>query len=739
VVALFAFALPFCRDATAAAPGRILIVNAWDDTQPAAVRATTAIRQELAASSLKNAEIYYDMLDLNRFPGRAHEERMARLLSEKYADKRPDVMIALGRIALGYLLRHRDTFAPGVPIIVCYWAGATPATAASLSNVTGVFSEFNWAKTFALATRLQPKAREVVIVADTSVPVWEDDARKQLAPQLARYKVRYLEDLPYDKLLAEVARLPRDTIVLILPIFRDGGGASRSHALAAADIARAASAPSYAPIETFLGTGLVGGYMDSFEASGAAAARMAIEVLEQKGATALPAPVTTPHSFVVDARQLLRWGLSEDSLPAGTRLIFRQPTLWQQYWHLVLITGCVFVLLVACLVGLSLQVLKRKRAEATLEASEQRMKFAAAATDTGLWQYDVPTRHMWATEYCRFMFGLGADAPLTPEALLGVVHPDDRAVPIAVARADESNRRHEFRVVHPTKKIRWYLATTSAEVDKNGEPLRVSGVFRDVTAQKQAEQEAERLEEDLRGMRRELARVSRHTTAGAMAASIAHEINQPLAALVTNGGIGLRLLDNAHSDLGEVRDVLENMIDDGHRAGRIIAGIRAMFAKDQREITPVKIGDLIREVVTLMNRELERHRVSLKLDLHHELPLLKADRVQLQQVLVNLITNAAEAMSSSKNHDRSLIVRSQPLGDGDVLITVEDTGPGIDFDNLDRIFDAFFTTKSHGMGLGLSICRSIIQAHGGRLWVTPRMPNGSIFHIKLPTDVSAVR
>lgn len=733
--------LPFCLPATASDRARILIINPWDDTMPAAVRATTAIRNGFSESSLKNAEIYYDTLDFSRFPGRTHEARMTRLLSEKYAEKKPDVMIALGRVALEYLLRHRETFAPGVPIIVCYWAGATPASVSSLSNVTGVFSEFNWEKTFALAARLQPKAREVAIVSGASVPVWEEEARRQLAPYLKPYKLRNLAGLPYDTLLDEVARLPRDTIVLILPIFQDGGGVSRIPAMAAADVARASSAPSYAPIDTFLGTGIVGGYMDTFEASGSATAKLAIEVLGRKGAAALPPPITTPHNFVVDARQLQRWGLSQVSLPVGTQLMFRQPTLWEQYRNLVLITGCAFAFLVACLVGLSLQVLKRKRAEATLEASEQRMKFAAASTDTGLWQYDIPTKHMWATEYCRFMFGLKADAPLTPEAFLSVVHPDDRAVPLAamraVGRVEEAAGRSEFRVVHPDKKIRWFLATTSTDVDKNGEPIRVSGIFRDVTAHKQAEQEAERLEEDLRGMRRELARVSRQTTAGAMAASIAHEINQPLSALVTNGGIGLRLLANADSDLDEVREVLKHIIDDGHRASHIIAGIRTMFGK--REMIQVSISDLIREVVPLVNGELERQRILLRLNLYHDLPLLMADRVQLQQVLVNLIMNAAEAMSSSNSHERSLLLKSEPSGEGDVLIMIEDTGPGIDLDDMDRIFDAFFTTKSHGMGLGLSICQSIIQAHGGRIWASTRTPHGSIFYIQLPSNVPVAR
>lgn len=737
---LLSFLFSFCLPATASSPARILIINAWDDTMPAAVRATTAIRQAFSKSSLKNAEIYYDTLDLSRFPDKAHEERMARLLSEKYTQKPPDVIVALGRVALDYLLRHRDTIAPNVPIIVCYWAGATPATVSSMSNVTGVFSEFNWSKTFDLAARLQPQAREVAIVSGASISVWENEARKQLAAQLAPYKVRNLIGLPQDTLLQEVARLPRNTIVLVLPIFKDGDGVSRIPAMAAGAVARSSNAPSYAPIDTFLGAGIVGGYMNTFEATGEATAKLALEVLERDGATKLPPPVTTPHNFVVDAREVQRWGLSQSNLPAGTQIMYRQPSLWEQYRDLVIIAGCVFALLVACLIGLSLQVLKRKRAEATLEASERRMKFSAASTETGLWQYDILTGHVWATEYCRFMFGLDATSPLTPEAFLSVVHPDDRALPIAAMRATGpvagTTGRCEFRVVRPDMDTRWYLATTNTEFDKDGTPVRVSGIFRDTTARKRAEQEAERLEHALRGMQKELEHVSRQTTVGAMAASIAHEINQPLSALVTNGGIGLRLLAKTTPDLNEVRDVLKRIIDDGHRASEIIAGIRAMFRKSPRELTQVSINDLVPEVVALVEEDLESHRVSLSVDLHRELPPLLADRVQLQQVLLNLIANAAEAMGSLQDRERLLLVKSEPFGDGDVLITVEDSGPGFDVADVERIFDAFFTTKSHGMGLGLSICRLIIQGHGGRLWASARMPHGAIFRIQLPGNAS---
>jgi len=300
------------------------------------------------------------------------------------------------------------------------------------------------------------------------------------------------------------------------------------------------------------------------------------------------------------------------------------------------------------------------------------------------------------------------------------------------ARPGEAAGRNEYRIVHPSGQRRWYLATASTEFGKHGEPIRVSGVFRDITARKKAEQEAEQLEDALRGAQRELARASRQTTVGAMAASIAHEINQPLSALVTNGGIGLLLLAKPEPDRNELRDVLKRIIDDGHRASHIIASIRAMFRKDHRERSAVDVNDLVRDVVALVGGDLASHGVSLQLDLRRELPPVTADPVQLQQVLLNLIMNAVEAISSAANGERSLLVQSDLDGSSDVVITVEDSGPGIDPDQMDRVFDAFFTTKSHGMGLGLSICQSIVESHDGRLWASHRIPHGSVFHVQLP-------
>jgi signal transduction histidine kinase len=223
----------------------------------------------------------------------------------------------------------------------------------------------------------------------------------------------------------------------------------------------------------------------------------------------------------------------------------------------------------------------------------------------------------------------------------------------------------------------------------------------------------------------------------AMAASIAHEISQPLSALVTNGGICLRLLAKP-SNHDEMREVLKRIIDDGHRASNIVASIRAMLRRDGRERLPVSIRDLVYEVLVLVQGELQNHRIALQVELRQQLPLVRADRVQLRQVLLNLIMNAIEAISSVGISERSLLVKTDLREERKVLITVKDSGPGIDAEDMDRIFDAFFTTKSEGMGLGLSICQSIVESHGGRLWASTQAPHGAVFYVQLPAaEISA--
>ncbi len=238
----------------------------------------------------------------------------------------------------------------------------------------------------------------------------------------------------------------------------------------------------------------------------------------------------------------------------------------------------------------------------------------------------------------------------------------------------------------------------------------------------------------LRLARADLARVRQRMAMGEMAASIAHEIKQPLAAIATNANAGLRWLGNSQPDLAEVRIALKRVVDDCHRADEVINGIRLMFKKDVPVMVPLDINGLVREVLSLVRGEVENQKVTVRTDLLHDLPPVPGNQVQLRQAMVNLIANAIDAMGAVSGRPRILRLKTETRGSDQVLLSVEDSGPGIDPGNVNRIFEPFFTTKSHGMGMGLSISRSIVENHGGRLLVSPGRPHGSIFHVLLPSS-----
>jgi C4-dicarboxylate-specific signal transduction histidine kinase len=261
---------------------------------------------------------------------------------------------------------------------------------------------------------------------------------------------------------------------------------------------------------------------------------------------------------------------------------------------------------------------------------------------------------------------------------------------------------------------------------------RLAGGFNHMVSELRAARERE-VEDRVRTatMQAELARVGRLAAMGRMTASMAHEINQPLGAIVANGNAGLRWLAHTPPNFEEARVALDQIVKDGHRAGDVIDGIRAIFRKGEERRAPLDVNELIGDVLRLTRAEIHSEQISVRTELLNDLPKIVGDRVQLQLVFRNLIVNAVEAMSSVTDRERVLHIKSAIMPSG-VRVTVADAGTGIDQDSIERIFDTFFTTKSHGMGMGLSICRSIVEAHGGKLSVSPSHPYGSIFEIDLP-------
>jgi C4-dicarboxylate-specific signal transduction histidine kinase len=255
----------------------------------------------------------------------------------------------------------------------------------------------------------------------------------------------------------------------------------------------------------------------------------------------------------------------------------------------------------------------------------------------------------------------------------------------------------------------------------------------------EAERDAERrsAEEALRATEAELARAARILSMGEMATSIAHEVNQPLAAIVLNGKACLRWLSGAPPDVGEAREGVERIVDDATRAADIISRVRALTGKNKAERGPVDLNELVEQVLVLARAELRRTGVVIRTELRQDLPLVLADRIQMQQVLLNLMMNATEAMRDVTGRPRELLVATRPHANAQVLVAIQDTGVGLEPEARGRIFDAFYTTKPGGIGMGLSISRSIVERHGGRLWVEENEGPGAIFRFTLPVSRSA--
>lgn len=374
------------------------------------------------------------------------------------------------------------------------------------------------------------------------------------------------------------------------------------------------------------------------------------------------------------------------------------------------------------------QLMERRRAEEELRRSEAYLEEGQRISHTGSWGWNVATgEFFWSQEHFR-IFGFDPETakPSYP-MFLERVHPKDRAfVEQTIDRAvrERSDLEMDYRIVFMDGSLKHVHTVGHPTVNNSGDLVEFVGTVMDVTERRQGE-------EALRKAQVELAHVTRVTTLGVMTASIAHELNQPLGAVVNNASACLRWLE-AHN-LEEARQTAALIIADGHRAGEIINRIRALVKKAPPQKDWLDINETILEIIALARNEVEGNRVALQTQLSDDLPLILGDRIQLQQVILNLIINAIEAMSGVSDGPRELLVGSEKDESQGVLVAVRDSGPGLDPESLNHIFTAFYTTKPQGMGMGLAISRSIIEVHGGRLWPTANESRGTVFQFTLPT------
>jgi PAS domain S-box-containing protein len=380
---------------------------------------------------------------------------------------------------------------------------------------------------------------------------------------------------------------------------------------------------------------------------------------------------------------------------------------------------------------LAVVIEEERRSKEVLRANANLMGLAADAGNLAMWVWDVSGNDVWMTERGRSLFGLGPDAPLDFAATSARVHPDDRtAREAAIKQALQTRGEYdvEYRLQQTDGMARWIHGRGRCVGSDDGTGPKLFGVSMDVTARKQAEAWAAQ-------KRAELEHVARVATLGELTASLAHELQQPLTAILINSHVVGRLLDAPEPDLQEVRSTVADICEVTERAAEVIGGLRTMLKRDSTVagLTNVDVNHEIRIVERIVHGDANRQRVMVHLDLSSDVRPVKCDSVQLQQVILNLMLNALSAMNGPGiDGERRLVVRTSSIDASHVLVEVQDSGTGIAAENLESIFDPFITTKPEGLGMGLSICRSIIERHGGKVWAANNPDRGANFSITLP-------
>ncbi|MEW9584349.1 ATP-binding protein [Paraburkholderia sp. DGU8] len=364
----------------------------------------------------------------------------------------------------------------------------------------------------------------------------------------------------------------------------------------------------------------------------------------------------------------------------------------------------------------------RRGAEGALRRSEAYLAEAQQLSHTGSFGWKVASGDLvWSKETYQ-IFGVDETVKPTIDLVLQRVHPDDQElVRREIARAAQGGQNYEYehRLLMPNGAIK-HLHVRAHRVQYQSGAEEIVGALTDVTAMREAQEASHTAQA-------ELARVARVTALAQMSASVAHEVNQPLAAIATNAAAGLRWLTREVPEVDEARACVSHILEEAHRAGKVIRSIRDVARKADPELTALDINEVIDEAVALLKPDALRHCVTVRLQLASGLPLVRGDRVRLQQVIINLAINGVQAMATVTGRARVLTIRTEQRESDQVLVAVQDVGIGTGPEDLDRLFSAFYTTKPDGMGMGLAICRSIIEAHGGRVWASRNIGSGMTF------------
>lgn len=600
-------------------PTRVLVVY----QQQAETRPMLEFAEQLRATVSRElgspVEFYQEALDFDRFTGLEQSSPLTKYLADKYRQFGIDVVVPVGGRALKFAVDQLGRGLPNVPIVFALCAMPQTNPAAQPANVTGRISPASrFAPTLEMARRLQPDAERVVVIggagaSDSTSVTAVTSAAATLGDPL---EITVLQGLPLDELLPKLRQIPPRSIVVFANYRLDGRGHAYEPLDIVGSIARAAPAPMYTQLGSYIGEGVVGGSVLRFDDEADRTGRLVVRVLRRRPAEPMPPVELIGNAFVVDARQLRRWGLSEARLPQGTELLFREPTLWERYRTMVLLTVGV-IGAEALLIG-SLLVERRRRKRAQLEAEEQQR------------------------------------------------------------RADET--------------------------------------------------------------RRQVAHMGRVALVGELAATMSHDLRQPLAAIRMNAEAGAKIAARSTGPLAEGEremfgEIFDDIVSDNVLASDIITRVRALVRREELPPQLVDLNEICRTSARLFQHDVATRHAEITMAVDPRLPSVTGDPVQLQQVVLNLLVNAldASAASTTPHVTISTVARGE-----EIEVAVRDNGPGLTADVQQRLFESFFTTKPHGLGLGLPIVQSIVERHHGRVRAENADEGGAIFRVMLPVTRGAL-
>ena len=844
------------------------------------VEFTQALRLEVVQGYKGPVEFYQESLDLDRFSDTEASSRLESYLENKYRALDIDVVVPVGGRALRFALDQLSDVLRGVPVVFALNTAPQTNPATLPSNVTGRLGlASRFAQTIDMARRLQPNAERIVIVggsgpADSVSVAAVFDGVVEAAATLP---VSLLTGLPLDTLLTRLHKVPKRSIVVFANFRRSALGQVFDPVDIVGTLARASAAPMYAQLAPYIGEGMVGGSGVKFDDEGTRTAQLILRVLGRRPGDAMPPVELLSKTFVADWRALRRWDLDERRLPAGTEVLFREPSLWVRYRLAVLMTLAVIALQLTLIALLLLERHRRKRAQLELrersayeqtiarlttdavrhapEEAPQALEDAlahiaeyAGASAATLVQcpengFGAPVRLAWAaptngkhppalvSSSAHPSNGSRLEIPLVADGTrigtLELHRQNGGGWPAALIRrldsageviASAMARSRAVRTVKRNEELnRAVLASLSTQIailDDNGTIIRVNEAWRRVSpdgpagpahdgfvgvsyleecrrAELRGCEEARVIREGIEAVlqrrawpfrhehhaaeptprwyelfvdrlqlseggaivthfditdrrlaerradetRRQVAHMGRMALVGELAATISHELRQPLAAIRVNAEAGAHIMASNPSDAREAREIFQSIVADDVRAVELIEGVRKLLRKEEAAATIVDLNQVCRDAMRLLQHDAVLRGVRLELTLSTCSPYVTGDRVQLQQVVLNLALNGLEAAGAGPT-DRSVIVATE-CGPDHVELLVHDSGHGIALDVQPHLFESFFSTKIGGLGLGLVIVRSIVERHGGRISVENHPSGGAMFRVRLPAAAQA--